>query len=174
MKKQNQRQDERDERRRNEAVYSAATKFILKYSVSNYTAEIYLLPLCIIAYKYNPIYPYQREMYREFCSLTEEVQNCILKRQGIDIVSAKQDVFFKIIVDQLKDDIEKNYPNNIDWYYEDGKYLESALLDYGGEKIITVKCKTDKYYNKTVRRRLSSFDKENMDYREHIQNLLKY
>lgn len=93
---QNQKIDRRDEQRREDVVYSDATKFILKYSSSNHAAEIYLLPLCVIAYKYNPIYPYRRKMYREFCSLTEEVQNCILKRQNIDIISAKDDCFLKI------------------------------------------------------------------------------
>lgn len=69
MDKQNRRIDEQ---RRNATIYADATKFILKYSSPKYDTEIYLLPLCVIAYKYDSIYPYRREMYREFCSLTEE------------------------------------------------------------------------------------------------------
>ena len=91
MDKQSQKIDERDEQRRNDMIYADATKFILKYSSPEHDAEIYLLPLCVMAYKYNPIYPYRREIYREFCSLTEETQNCILRRQNIDIKSSKCD-----------------------------------------------------------------------------------
>ena len=94
MDEPNQKIDKRDEQRRNDMIDSDATKFILKYSSPEHDAEIYLLPLCIMAYKYNPIYPYRREMYREFCSLTEETQNCILKRQSIDIKSSKCDHFY--------------------------------------------------------------------------------
>lgn len=174
MDKQNQRQDERDEQRRNDAIYSAATKFILKYSASNHTAEIYLLPLCVIAYKYNPIYPYRRKIYREFCSLTEEVQNCILKRQNIDITSAKEDGFFGNMLEALKSDIKKNYPNDPDWYYDCGKYFKGALLYHGCQKIITVKCNADKYYAESLKKIPNNLDKDVMDYESHIINLLSY
>lgn len=172
---QNQRIDRRDEQRREDVVYSDATKFILKYnsySSSNHAAEIYLLPLCVIAYKYNPIYPYRRKMYREFCSLTEEVQNCILKRQNIDIISAKDDCFFKNMLAALKADINKNYPNDQDWYYDNGKYFNGTLLYHGRQKIITVKCNPDKYYTKSLKMMPNNLDKDEMDYENHIINLL--
>lgn len=169
---QNQRIDRRDEQRREDVVYSDATKFILKYSSSNHAAEIYLLPLCVIAYKYNPIYPYRRKMYREFCSLTEEVQNCILKRQNIDIISAKDDCFFKNMLAALKADINKNYPNDKDWYYDNGKYFNGTLLYHGRQKIITVKCNPDKYYTKSLKMMPNNLDKDEMDYENHIINLL--
>lgn len=169
---QNQRIDRRDEQRREDVVYSDATKFILKYSSSSHAAEIYLLPLCVIAYKYNPIYPYRRKMYREFCSLTEEVQNCILKRQNIDIISAKDDCFLKNMLAALKADISKNYPNDQDWYYDNGKYFNGALLYHGRQKIITVKCYPDKYYTKSLKMMPNNLDKDKMDYENHIINLL--
>lgn len=152
MDEQSQKIDERDEQRRNDRIYSDATKFILKYSSPGHDAEIYLLPLCVMAYKYNPIYPYRREMYREFCSLTEETQNCILKRQNIDIKSSnKCDNFYVDMLDVLKSDIDKNYPNDRDLYYENGKYFERALLHHGNEEEINIKCDADKYLNITVR-----------------------
>ena len=43
---QNFRMDKRDEQRRNDTIYSAASKFIFKYSSPEHDAEIYLLPLC--------------------------------------------------------------------------------------------------------------------------------
>lgn len=54
--------DERDEKRRNDMIYAEATKFILKYSFPSQDAEIYLLPLCVMAYKYNPISIPQRNV----------------------------------------------------------------------------------------------------------------
>ena len=61
------RLNDRDEKRYKDLVYSQATQFIQKYSVGEQEAEIHLLPLCIAAYKYNLVYPYRREIYREFC-----------------------------------------------------------------------------------------------------------
>lgn len=64
------RLNDRDEKRYKDLVYSQATQFIQKYSVGEQEAEIHLLPLCIAAYKHNLVYPYRREIYREFCGLT--------------------------------------------------------------------------------------------------------
>lgn len=174
MDELNQKIDERDERRHNDMIYADATKFILKYSSSEHNEEIYLLPLCVIAYKYNPMYPYWREMYREFCSLTEEMQNCILERQKIDLKSSKCDNFYADMLDVLKSDIEKNYPNDRDLYYENGKYFERALLHHGNKEIINIKCKADKYYTNSLNMMPNHLDKNTMDYELHITNLLAY
>lgn len=72
MKDFEKRQDERDELRRKENVFTEVTRFIQKYNQSGYESEILLLPYCVAAYKYNPTFPYHREIYRDFCSLTEE------------------------------------------------------------------------------------------------------
>lgn len=174
MDKQNRRIDERDEQRRNATIYADATKFILKYSSPKYDTEIYLLPLCVIAYKYDSIYPYRREMYREFCSLTEETQNCILKRQNIDVESSKCDNFYDNMLNVLRSDIEKNYPNDRDLYYDNGKYFERALRHHGNKKVINIKCSADEYYTDSLSAMLNSSDKSVMDYEDHITNLLVY
>lgn len=174
MDEQNQKIDERDEQRRNAMIYADATKFILKYSSPKYDTEIYLLPLCAIAYKYDSIYPYRREMYREFCSLTEETQNCILKRQCIDIKSSKYDNFYNDMLTTLKSDIEINYPNDRDLYYNNGKYFEKALLNHGVKEVINIKCNADEYYTDSLSAMLNSSDKNVMDYEDHITNLLAY
>lgn len=137
---QNLRMDKRDEQRYNDAIYSAATKFILKYSASGPASEICLLPLCVMAYKYNPIYPYHREMYREFCSLTEEVQNCILEREKIELQSSKANISFKNLLNFLRVKIADNYPDDDDLYYNDGKYWERALLNHGSTQIPEIQC----------------------------------
>lgn len=174
MDEQSQKIDERDEQRRNDMIYADATKFILKYSSPEHDAEIYLLPLCTMAYKYNPIYPYRREMYREFCSLTEETQNCILKQQNIDIKSSKCDNFYVDMLDVLKSDIDKNYPNDRDLYNENGKYFERALLHHGNKEMINIKCNADKYYTDSLNMIPNHLETSIMDYESHITNLLAY
>lgn len=165
--------DERDEKRRNDMIYAEATKFILKYSFPSQDAEIYLLPLCVMAYKYNPIYPYRREMYREFCSLTEDVQNCILQRQEIDIRSSKSDNFYDTMLNYLKLDIKNNYPGDRDLFYENGKYFERSLLRHGNKEIPYASCPADKYQKETYNKFLP-FMKNDMTYEDHVTNLLAY
>lgn len=171
-----ERQDARDEKRRNEYVYSEATKFILKYSSAGRLSEIYFLPLCVMAYKYNPIYPYRRKIYREFCSLTEEIQNEILKREYIDIRSKKEKKFFQKLLNSLMNMISIMYPTDKNIFYDDGKYFERALLNSGQHEIPEITCKTDKYYSE-LEHIFESIKKEmptQMDYENHITNLLCY
>ena len=174
MDEQSKKIDKREEQRRNAIIYADATRFILKYSSPEHAPEIYLLPLCVIAYKYNSIYPYRREIYREFCSLTEETQNCILKRQNIDIESSKYDSFYDDMLNVLILDIKNNYPNDRDLYYENGKYFERALIYHGNKKAINIKCNADKYYIDALNTTQNTADENVMDYESHITNLLAY
>ena len=174
MDKQDRKNNKQDKQRQNAKIYADATRFILKYSSTKYDTEIHLLPLCAIAYKYNPIYPYRREMYREFCSLTEETQNCILKRQNIDVVSSKCNNFYDNMLNALRSDIEKNYPNDRDLYYDNGKYFEYALSHHGSKEVIDIKCNADEYYTDSLSAMLNSSDKNVMDYEDHVTNLLAY
>lgn len=64
-----QQQDERDEKFRRDSVNAEAIAFIQKYNQDGRNSEIYLLPLCVIAYKYDPTYPYRRAIYRDLQSL---------------------------------------------------------------------------------------------------------
>lgn len=54
------KQDNRDKQKRNEQIYADATQFIQKYNKNGHETEIYLIPLCVAVYKYDPIYPYRR------------------------------------------------------------------------------------------------------------------
>lgn len=168
------RQDARDEKRRNEYVYSEATKFILKYSSAGRISEIYFLPLCVMAYKYNQIYPYRRRIYREFCSLTEEIQNEILKREHVNIICKKEKKFYQKLLNSLINMIESMYPEDKNIFYDDGKYFERALLNNGQREIPEITCKGDKYYS-GLERIFRSIKKElptQMNYANHITNLL--
>lgn len=69
MEKFEKRQDKRDEQRHQESVKAQAVSFISKYY-----KDRGLIPLCAIATMYNDLFYYNREMYREFCCCTKEVQ----------------------------------------------------------------------------------------------------
>lgn len=172
--KQSKKIDERDEKRRKELIYSDAKRFILKYSASNHESDIYLLPLCIIAYKYNPIYPYNREIYREFCSLTEETQNHILERCKIDIPCFRANSFYEDMLKKLKNTIKINYPYDRDLYYDAGKYFERALYNHGNKIVPKIKCEIDQIRKNSIDN-IPFFQKEDMmEYKSHILNLLTY
>ena len=74
MEKFEHKQDERDEKRHEEDIKAEAVTFISKYY-----HDRGLIPLCAMAAMHNDLYYYSREMYREFCCKTVEVQNRILK-----------------------------------------------------------------------------------------------
>lgn len=87
------RQDERDEKRHNDEIYAAATRFIQKYSYK-----------C----KYNHVYPYRREVYGEFCDLPEDVQNEIIKRLDLYIRRYEPtETYYSDILKRIMDAIQK-------------------------------------------------------------------
>ena len=169
------RQDARDEQRRKDTLYADATKFIQKYNTSNHESEILLLPFCVVAYKYNPIYPYRREIYRDFCSLTEEVQNEIIKRYGLQLKSERCDDFYSKMLDRLLITVETFYPNDRNIFYESGKYFHRALLNSGTKLIPEIRCNPDKDDMDFRNSKFGSTNKSSdMDYKTHITNLLAY
>lgn len=175
-------QDARDESRRKELVYAEATRFIQKYSNDNYESEILLLPLCVTAYKYDNIYPYSREIYREFCSLTEDVQNEILTRQGLTLHSCKINDFYKQILYKIELNNKTSYPNDKDansqFFYEDGKYFHRTLEYHGKSPIPTdLRCEVDsdeKELRKSQLKTLYNEPTDSMDFHNHLTNLLAY
>lgn len=86
------RRNARDEKRHNDEIYAEATRFIQGYSYK---------------YKYNPVYP-RREIYREYCSLTEEVQNEIIKRLNLYIRRYEPtETYYTDILKRIMDAIQK-------------------------------------------------------------------
>ena len=176
------KQDTRDEQRRNEQIYADATRFIQKYNKNGYKSEIYLIPLCVAAYKYDPIYPYQREIYREFCSLTEEVQNEILRRLDINIVSCKYNDYFSDMLNRIIKTTETYYNNDAQgrYFYDGGKYLERALINHGAEKVPdNLRCELDdetkEFLSSSIGALASNLYKDGMmDFKSHLKNLLAY
>lgn len=180
MKDFETRQDTRDELRRQDEIYAKATYFIQKYSKNNQESEILLLSFCVSAYKYNPTFPYHRKIYREFCFLTEEVQNEILKRQEINLLSAKCKDFYSDILRIILKNNKICYPNDSDerLFHDDAKYLHRAILSHGSELIPDyLRCPIDA--DGTLARQSSSINAmkasvNDMPFEEHITNLLDY
>lgn len=174
------RQDIRDEKRRTEQIYAESTRFIQKYSKDDYESEIYLLPLCVTAYKYNPVYPYRREIYREFCALTEEVQNEILKRCDINTKSESSNNYYSDILAQIIHTIETCYSEDAkgQFFYDNGKYLERALLHYGNDLVpYNLRCEIDKDEQIAQQSPFGASLKNNdgkMDFDKHLTNLFTY
>lgn len=174
------KQDNRDEQRRNEQIYADATKFVQKYNKNGYESEIYLVPLCVAAYKYNPIYPYRREIYREFCSLTEDVQNEILKRFNIDIVSCKCNDYFSNMLNRVIKTTEIYYNNDAkgQYFYDNGKYFERTLTNHGPEKIPNdLRCEMDNEVKTLLASPIGALSSKlykdgKMGFEEHVTNLL--
>lgn len=129
MEKFERRQDELDERRHQESVKAQAVSFISR----NYDNRG-LLPLCAIAAMYNDLFYYNREMYREFCCCTKEVQNRILEYCNLDLRVSEYVIYGKCL-DAINGVIKEHFPDDKSIYYEGGKYLERSLTYYAKEPI---------------------------------------
>ena len=172
---QNRRVNKLDMKRHDDMLYSEATKFILKYSAPEREREISLLPLCVIAYKYDPIYPYCREIYREFCILSEDLQAVILRRCNISLETGRCDNFFGAQITFLKSVIEINYPGDKDIFYERAKYFKNAVTVCGACERPNITCAVDSYLQAAYDDGTWIGEKsESMPYDEHITNLLAY
>lgn len=172
------RQDKRDEKRRYDEIYAEATRFIQKYNKNDHNAEIYLLPLCVAAYKYNPVYPYHREMYREYCSLTEDIQNMILERSNLSLSCNKTADYYDNLLKEYEKVQDSYCIGDTNIFYDNGKYFERALLHHGTKAIPELKCDID-----DEQKRINEFPllkasktgiQSTMDFHDHITNELAY
>ena len=80
QQKDEKERDLKEERIRNANIESEVTKFLQKYNSSGFDedcSELCLLPLCVMASKYNEIFPYRRKIYRDFCALAPDVQKAM-------------------------------------------------------------------------------------------------
>lgn len=141
MNKFERRQDERDEQRHAESVRAQAVSFI-----SRFYSDRGLIPLCAIAAMYNDLFYYSREMYREFCCMTREVQNCILKYCNLDLRVREINGLFGKCINALENVLYEKFPDDESPFYDGGKYVLRSLEYYGSE-LIPVKginyCRTD-------------------------------
>ena len=130
------RQDERDEKRHAESIESQAVSFISKYN-----KDRGLIPLCAVATMYDKFFHYSREMYREFCCMTLEVQNKILECCELDLsIQAREkrdnDSFFDRCFKALNVYCTKTFPAHAPTpFYDNGKYIKGCLVHHGSKKI---------------------------------------
>lgn len=130
MEEFERRQDKRDEKRHDEKVKSQAVSFISKYY-----ADRGLMPLCVMAAMHNDLFYYSREMYREFCCMTREVQNRILEYCELDLRVGEIDRLFAKCINAVDLTISQNFPDDDSPFYENGKYVLRGLERYGSERI---------------------------------------
>lgn len=134
MNKFTKDQAKRDEEFRRDLVNAEAITFIQKYNQDGYNSEIYLLPLCVMAYKYDPTYPYRRAMYRDFCSRTETVRQEILARRNMYYDCREDKSFGRKILDL----VYKNWrviwdeSGHFNYFYNIKRFTE-ALTEFGSE-----------------------------------------
>ena len=124
------RQDERDERRHAEGVKSQAVSFISKYY-----ADRGLIPLCAVAAMHSDLHYYSREMYREFCCMTLETQNCVLEYCGLDLHVEEEKGLFRRCIEAVEEVLRTHFPGDESPFYDDGKYVLRSLDYYGNEEI---------------------------------------
>lgn len=111
------RQDKRDEQRHQESVKAQAVSFISKYY-----KDRGLIPLCAIATMYNDLFYYNREMYREFCCCTKEVQNRILEYCGLDLRVSEYSIYEKCLV-AIESVLNKRFPDDKSVFTMEGSIL---------------------------------------------------
>ena len=129
MERFEKRQDKRDEQRHQESVKAQAVSFISKYY-----KDRGLIPLCAIAAMYNDLFYYNREMYREFCCCTKEVQNRILEYCDLDLRVSEYNIYEKCLA-AIKSVVNKYFPDDKNVFYDGGKYFTRSLEDYADKPI---------------------------------------
>ncbi len=82
---------------------------------------------------YDSLFYYTREMYREFCCCTEEVQNRILEYCELDLRISLREDFYHECLEAIESALKERFPNDDDLLYENGKYLFRSLRIYGSE-----------------------------------------
>lgn len=165
----------KEDRVRIDNIESEVTRFLQKYNSSDFDeecSELYLLPLCVMASKYNEIFTYRRKMYRDFCALTPDVQKAILVRTKLDYDIKQEPKFFDKCVDAISDAVKRYSQNDRDWFYDNGKYLTSAIEFCGKDKVPSYMCKADE----EVERHNAHWNdnQTKMSFEDHIINLIKY
>lgn len=118
--------NQREERRHANWVDAEVCAFLQKHST-----ERWLMPLCFVAATFDKTQPYCRELYRDFCCLTNEVQRALFEREGISLRVGEWDCdksLFSSCVDALEELSARSFPEDrSSVLYDNGKYLRRCL-----------------------------------------------
>ena len=125
-------QIENEEKRYLESVEIEARRFLSKYSDC-----IGLLPLCAVAFAYDKNRVYSRDMYSEFRLLSKNIRLKIFEHCGWSMCDVETDDFFGDCLNCLRQAFERFLlkDNFYHMFYDNGKYLERAILCYAKEDI---------------------------------------
>lgn len=156
MEKFEKRQDKRDEQRHQESVKAQAVSFISKYY-----KDRGLIPLCAIATMYNDLFYYNREMYREFCCCTKEVQNRILEYCDLDLRVSEYNIYGKCLT-AIESVVNKYFPDDKSIFYEGGKYFKRSLEHHGDKPIPHQECEYQYHITDVLVDAFNSNDKSAM------------
>ena len=154
MEKFEKRQDERDEQRYQEQIKTRAVSFISKYY-----KDRGLIPLCAIAAMYNDLFYYNREMYREFCCCTKEVQNRILEYCKLDLRVSEDNIYGECLT-AITSVIKEHFPKDENVFYDGGKYLERSLKYFSNEPIPNQNFKYQNHITDVLANAFNSNDKK--------------
>lgn len=99
------------------------------------------MPLCFAAFAFDETRPYHRELYRDFCCLTNEVQCALFEREGISLRAGEWDCdksLFSSCIDALEELSASSFPDDhSSVLYDNGKYLRRCLA-YGEARVDVV------------------------------------
>ena len=128
--------NQREKRRHTNWVDAEVCVFLQKHS-----AERWLIPLCFVAAAFDKTQPYCRELYRDFCCLTNEVQCALFEREGISLRVGEWDCdrsLFSSCVGALEELSTRSFPDDSSSVlYDDGKYLRRCLV-HGEARVAVV------------------------------------
>ena len=111
------------EDRHKDIIKQNALKFIQEQTKE----ELNYFPLAVIARAYNDIFPYRRKIYRDFCILTDEDAEKVCSILNCNFINTKidSDELLEEFLDKLQSD--SIYDNNLNFYYDNFKYVYKAL-----------------------------------------------
>lgn len=94
-----------------------------------------MIPLCAVAAMHNDPFHYSRKMYREFCCLTLEVQNRVLKYCGLDLRVREEKELFTRCIKAVEEVLRTRFHDDESPFCDGGKYVLRSLECHVGEKI---------------------------------------
>lgn len=83
---------------------------------------------------YNDLFYYNREMYREFCCCTKEVQNRILEYCDLDLRVSESNIYEKCLA-AIESVLSEHFPDDKSVFYDGGKYFARSIEYYADKSI---------------------------------------
>ena len=121
---------DREAQRQREQIESNAAAFI-----SRYYADRGLIPLCAIAAMHDCTFPYRREMYREFCSCSREMQRAIIDLSDWSLNPVKHEDLYRNCLEKFRQILKVGFPADANLFYMFDQYMERTLNQYGALKV---------------------------------------